>query len=502
MKKHKGWYALTNVLLLLWICCAASGCQSSQQYRDEVKDLSSAFLVPMDTRYLHDEKGSRPLDGRARSLTVRQASILAAENDEKILAMLAELRKAKIDVKDALTHVWPRFDLHTQADIPVNADTDQDNQLTGGVYIKYDIWKAIAVPDEHALRQALVNKELNQLKIALNGLLKNILHQLTQIDFLQYKIGRRSQSLTKAKNAYRIVQAYAEQNEVSDAVVQSWKSRIDALTLDLRKARQELRAIRHSFAHMMGFDTRQDIDITDMQTVLTSYESLSGTVPAPSKIWARHDEARLAEADYIAAAVNVKLKKMEGLPQVQTSLGFGKVPLTDTTDTAATLFQVSVNLPIWDLGDNERKVVKAEITRNLAKAHLKKEAVDLYDRAREAGSLLHAARRNYRELNASYVEMDKRLQDMSILMSENLLNPLEDTLAQLNVTDADIMRRDALARIRETGGDFEYSIGEDVIKGMIPVLMKDLLRQHQGTDQPPGLNQEALKTNTLDSHGK
>jgi outer membrane protein TolC len=502
MRRYNGWQALTGILLLFWISWAASGCSGNKQYQSEAKDFSSTFLIPMDKQHFHEKGNVLPSQqGQDRALSVQQASILAAQNDEKVLAILSELKKAKIDVKDALTHIWPRFDLHTQADIPVKADNDQKTEFTGGAYVKYDVWKAVAVDDEHALRQALVNKELEQLKIVLNGLLEKILHQLAQISFLDYKIQKRGDSITKAKNAYEIAKAYAQHSEADEALVQTWRSRIDSLTLDLKKSEQELRSIKHSFAYMIGRGNTADVDITDMKTVLSSYGSLPENVPSPSEIWSRHSEARLAEVEYVAAAVSVKLMQMESWPRLQTSLGLGKVPLTDRNDTAATLLQVSINLPLWDLGDNERKVAKAEITRNLAKSRLQKKALDLYNRAQEASFIFHAAQENYRDLSTSSADMNKRLQNGSILLAQNRLNPLEGTLAQLNVIEADIMCRDAQARIQEAGGKFQFSLGEDVIKDTIPVLLDNLLREYAMDDQPSVLIQNDKKP-MADSPGK
>jgi outer membrane protein TolC len=382
--------------------------------------------------------------------------------------------------------------------LPVNADNNQKVDYTGGAYIKYDIWKAVAVNDEHAMRQAFVNRELERLKIVLNGILKKILHQLSQISFLEYKIEKRNDSLVKAKTAYEVAKVYAQHNQADGSLVQSWKSRIDSLGFDLKKSEQELRAVNHSLAHMVGLSD-DDVDITDRQEILASSSSVPDQVPAPSEIWSKHSEARLVEVEFIAAEVNVKLAHMEGWPRLQTSFGLGNVPLAGKSDTTGSLLQVSVDLPLWDGGDNERKVVKAEITRDFVKSRLSKKAFDLSNRAKEASYMFHTARENYRDLDGSFIEKNEQLQNESILLAENRLNTLELTLAQLNVIEADILRQEALAKMQEAGGNFRFSIGEDVIKDLVPILLDNLLHQHMILDKRRTLGEKSAKKEIVDS---
>jgi outer membrane protein TolC len=488
------------ILLLFCLSCAISGCQGTSKYQAEIKDYSSTFLVPMDAKYFNEQKNHAPSrKGDEPSLSVQQAALLAAEKDEEALAILAELKKAKIDVIDAVSHRWPRLDFQTQADLPVNADNNQKVDYTGGAYIKYDIWRAVAVDDEYAMRQAFVKRELERLKIVLNGMLKKILHQLSQISFLEYKIEKKNDSLVKAKTAYEVAKVYAQNNQVDGSLVQSWKSRIDSLGFDLKKSEQELRVVNHSLAHMAGLPDDDDVDITDRQEVLASSSSISDQVPAPSEIWSRHSEARLVEVEYIAAEVNVKLAHMEGWPRLQTSFGLGNVPLAGNGDTTGTLLQLSVDLPLWDGGDNERKVAKAEITRDFVKSRLSKKASDLSNRAKEASYMFHTARENYRDLDDSFIEKNEQLQNESILLAENRLNTLEQTLAQLNVIDADILRQDALAKMQEAGGNFRFSIGEDVIKDMVPILLETILHQHMILDETRTSREENTKKDIVDT---
>jgi outer membrane protein TolC len=242
-----------------------------------------------------------------------------------------------------------------------------------------------------------------------------------------------------------------------------------------------------------------DVKITDRQDVLAPYLSMSDQVPAPSEIWSKHSEARLVEVEFIAAEVNVKLARMEGWPRLQTSFGLGNVPLAGKSDTTGSLLQVSVDLPLWDGGDNERKVAKAEITRDFVKSRLSKKAFDLSNRAKEASYMFHTARENYRDLDGSFIEKNEQLQNESILLAENRLNTLELTLAQLNVIEADILRQEALAKMQEAGGNFRFSIGEDVIKDLVPILLDNLLHQHMILDKRRTLGEKSAKKEIVDS---
>lgn len=492
------------IILLAWVTCILSGCQGKQQYQDQLTSYSSTFLSQMDEKYYNKEKenlkdGLRSGQLQKKILSVQQSSILAAKNDEEVQAFLAEMIKAKIDVTDALSHRWPRLDLRAQAEIPDGTKNDKVDEFTGGAYFKYDILKAVAVGDEHALRQALVSREFEKLKIVLNGLLKKILHQLTQISFLEYKIERRADTLSKAKKAYEIAKIYTENSESNGTLLQSWKSKIDTLSLDLKKSEQELQAVKYTLAHMMGLMHATEFELTDQREVLSLYSSMSEAVPAPSEIWSRHSEARMAEAEYIASEVNVKLAQIEGWPRLQTTLGLGNVPFASSGETAETLFKLSIEYPLVDLGDTDRKVKKAEISRDLAKSRLNKKAFDLASRAQEAGGMFHAAKENYKDLDASCNEINERLQSGNILLAQSRLNALEFTLAELDVAEAEIMRREALTKIQEAGGDFRFSRGEDVIAGMLQILIESLFNEQKNSGEAKASIEIDYNTAPLDT---
>jgi hypothetical protein len=494
MKSYK--YRLRLFFVLLLFGLSVSGCQGKSTYHDKVKEVSSTFLAPMDEKFYSEQKtGPQRQNAHDETLSVHQAVLLSAQRDDEVLAILAELKKAKIDVKDALSHRWPRLDFNSQADFPAHADNNAKTEYTGGAFFKYDLWKAIAVDEEHALRQALVRKEIEKLKIVLNGLSKKILHQISQISLLEYKIEKRKDTLSKVKTAYEVVKVYAQQHQADSTLVHSWKSRVDTLGFDLKKSEHELLAMKQSLAHMAGLSDVDNMEISDREAVLASYFSLSETAPAPSEIWSKHSEARLAEVEYIAAEVNVKLVQMENWPRLQTFLGLGNVPLTGKADTTASLLQVSLSLPLWDMGDSERKVAKAEITRNFIKSRLHKKAYDLTSRAKEAGYLFHMARANYQDLDGSFQEMNERLQGESILLTQNRINAPELTLVQLNVAEADILRQEALAKVQEAGGNFRFSTGEDVINGEVPSVLENLLHQHAIIDEARNADEEILKKN-------
>jgi hypothetical protein len=500
MGKFKNQHSRTCAVLLLWLGCTLSGCQAKQQYQDQLTTYSSAFLSQLDEKYQRGQKDASQSDeAKQHNLSVQQALILAAKNDEEVLAFLAEMRKAKIDVTDALSHRWPRLDLRAQAEIPTGGTHDNIDEFTGGAYFKYDILKAVAVGDEHALRQALVSREFEKLKIVLNGLMKKVLHQLTQISFLQYKIERRTDTLNKAKSAYAIAKIYTQNSETNGTLLQTWKSKIDTLSFDLKKSQQELQAAQITLAHMMGLMNAQDITLTDRQEILAPYSSMADTIPAPSEIWSKHSEARIAEAEYIASEVNVKLAQIEGWPRLQTTLGLGNVPFASSGETTETLFKLSVEYPLLDLGDTSRKVKKAEITRDLAQLRLSKKAFELVGRAQEAGGIFHAAKENYNDLDASCAEINERLQSGKILLAQSRLNALEFALAELDVAEAEIMRREALAKVEEAGGDFRFSIGEDVIAGMSPVLLKNLVDEQKSNGGAEASIEINNKTDRLDT---
>ncbi len=461
------------ICFVLLTTLGLAGC-SKVQYKENVQNYTSSILFDLDKKVASQSPSAEEFAEKV-TLTFAEACQKAAFADQQILSTLSELQKSSIDVDDAETHRLPRLSARVEAELPLNEHYDDDFELTGGLYFKYDIWKAVAQPDEVALRRSLVEKNLAQLHLHLNRIVGEVSKHLATLSLLDYQILKKSEALENAQKGFDIVELYAKQNRVKPLELSIWKKEIYTIYGELNQTEQKKREEYDSFLSLLGVPPNQIITISGSEEMMAKILEVPDKLPTPSEIWAIHSEARLAEVQYIAAEVLVKLTEMERYPKFDASLGIGSIPLTGNDEQASSLFQLSMSLPLWDAGDQQRKIAKAQIDRDAVKDRMQLKVLSLWRKAKRAKLLYGGALEYEKNLNNISKDSSEFYQGREKLMEEKRLDRLEILRDRIDLTHSAILKKEAEIKIREAAANYRFAAGYDIIDNIIPSLQRDLL---------------------------
>lgn len=468
-------YPFVVTLACLFWLFVGSGC-GKVQYKENAGILATSFVMKLDEEVSAPKSESEASESKL-TLSFEEVCRKAAFAEPKILSTLSEIQKTEVDVEDASTRRLPRLSMQVEAELPIDESYADEFELTGGLYFKYDLWKAVAQPDETALRRALVDQNLLKLHLYLNEIVGNVSKHLATLSLLAFKIKTKSAALADAEKGHELVELYAKQNRKEGLELLAWKRRLLTLTGDLKQLEQSRRETYDSFLSLMGSTSDKEIVIPQSDEMMARILNVPENLPAPSKIWENHSEARLAEIEYIAAEVMMKLSEMEKYPKLGANLGVGSIPLTGNDGQASVLFQLSLRMPLWDAGDQERKIAKAKINRNVVRERMQLKAVSLWRRAKRARML-------YNDSLAYNDHLEKISRDSIIyyqgrkkLVEENRLSSLDLIRDRIEMADTVIMEKEADMKIREAAANYRFAIGYDIIENIIPSLEHDLVNK-------------------------
>ena len=463
-------YTFMACLSCLWLCF---GC-GNVQYKENAHRYAESILVDLDKKI----NSELPTEAKANDhliISFQEMCQRAASADTNILATLSEMKKTRVDEVEATTRRWPRLNMQVDAELPLNNKFSDDFDLTGGLYFKYDILKAVAQPDEKALRHVLLEKNIEQLRLQLNGILGDILHNLTSLSLLDFKIERKTATLASVQKGYTLAEIYTEQNRLKGLELLTWREKLYSLAWDLEMLEQSKKETQNKLLALLGDTSIKKLTVSETEEVISKVLQLPDNLPPPSQIWQDHSEARLAEVEYIASEVMLQLAEMEKYPKFNASLGVGSIPLSGNDQQADSLFVFSVTMPLWDAGDQGRKVAKAQVDRNHAKDRLKIKAMDLWQRAKRAKQNYENALEYRQYLNKVSKDSHEYFSGRKKLVEEKRLDSLELLQDQIRESDAEIMTEEAKLKILEAAANYRFAIGKDIVEGVIPKIEAGLL---------------------------
>lgn len=476
MKQRPFIYLLNSSLLCLLFLTAilSGGCSGTPNYVSDTRQFSGTITKQLDSEYQVGDQKDLEVVNAQNQLSFTQAYLLAAQNDKKIAAILAEIDKANIDIDGAKSYRLPRFKLSADTDLPISSSDDAESELTGGVYVDYDIWRAVAVKDETVLRQALEEKSLHQLRLSLNALQKTLIKHLNRLAFLEYKTKKKQQALELALNARALAKIYTQNQRVGPEVLVGWESRIETLEVELENNGQELVAERYAVADLLGQNVTQQVTISDTEGILEQQQSTSNDTSSPSEVWTKHSEARLYELDLIAAEVAMSLVRLERLPKINASLGLGSIPLNNDLDTASSVVHFSLSMPLLDMGDYQRKFAKSRINRDRVKREMRLNATRLWNRMQVAKSVYEMTEQKLNRLDQSVAKAHERIKQKSILVEQTKIDNLSVLLDKINMVDLEILHQEAQITLRGAADDLRFAAGDDIVADSVDKIIETL----------------------------
>ncbi len=456
-------FALAGCCIIFWM----NGCSDPASYVDHSRSFSETLLKEIDRELTVQG------DGRQLQLTFRQACLDCVKNDRNISSLIEKYRQANIELSGVSTHLWPRLNLGVTSEIPLSTE-DGDFDLNGGVYLNYDIRRAIATGDETALKKAQADQQLLQLRLAISVLQKKLKDHLGQISLLSFKTEKKKQALNLARSALELARVYAGQEKIDASILGSWTKVISGLESELDTLGTLLKAEQFAVSDMLGKSVYQEVVITDIDKIFEEYLPAPESEFSPSGIWNNHDEARLYELELIAAEVGAQLVALERLPQIDAEIGLGDIPLEGNANKTSSLMRLSVSMPLYDFGDHSRKVALTEITRHRVKNSMSFNMTRLFNRARMARSAYTAAQAKFAQAVSAVAEGKQLIARKTLLISELRGDNFSLFQDKINLTHLEILQKEAETAVWKTADDLRYASGDDIYPESINALIDAL----------------------------
>jgi len=481
---HQGTYALLwgagiRIVLAL-VLVILSGCSSKTNYVDNSRDFSRDIVHRLEKNHrlkttMEEEKPTE----QELIFSFHELLLRAAQNDKGILLILADLKKDHLEIEGARSYLWPRLNVSLDAREPLTGDYEVD--VTGGVFADYDIWKAIAVKDEMVLRKALVEKNLNQLRLTLQNLQLNITEQLLSISFIEEKYQNKQRELELSRKAYVLAKVYGQQQNLNFSSLLAWKNRVNVLEAELKKIEQERTLKESLISDLLGMDVEQKITIKDWNQLSRNLSQVSERNVTLSKIWDRHSEARLYELELVAAEVALDLMAYEKLPKIGATIGVGSVPLRNELDPASAVLQIKMSMPLFDQGDYKRKLARRRIDRDRIKQQMKLTVTHFWNRYQLARSAFRQAEKRVALLEKTIEESRKQVEKGKVLVTEGRGNNLNLYLEKIATIDVEILKQEALMGVKIAANKLRYASGDDSVFESIETIVEAL---YKGSDEP------------------
>ncbi len=460
-------YSLFYICLILGVCNTLYGCSSKKDYVANSEEFINDLTEQVEAEIADGRKSNEV------EISFRQACIEAAQNDKSIRALLEKLEQAQVEVEGVNTHLWPRLKLSANSDIPLSSADNVDFDLSGGLYLDYDIRKAISTNDETTLRKAAVDQNVLKLRMAIGLLQGKVKKLLNQISLLNFKVKKKAQALKISRDSFQLAKIYASENKLNSLNLASWKKRVDSLEIELLSLQNQLKGQRFALSDLLGRNVEEPISIIDAGQTITINSSPKIAKITPALVWKNHTEARLYELELIAAEAAVQLIALERLPQIDAELGIGDIPL-EKSESASSLLRLTVAFPVYDFGDHSRKLAKTQISRDRVRKSLKSKITKLYNRAQMA-SIAHANAKDHLKQATSTLEESKELiERKKILISESRADNLglyPDLISSINL---EIFQQEALLNVERTAVELRFATGEDTVDDSIVDIIKDL----------------------------
>lgn len=437
---------------------------------DHTKGLVSSTLARLDAQV----QKSSTAKGEENTLNLREASLLSAKNDPLFTGLLLQLSYHRLDQAQAESIVWPRLDLQVGYDQPIAGDNGS-GEFTGGVFARYDIWKAIFSKDLANYHVAEVRKT----RLSALSLLKQKSLQLFLLEQERRALLRerklRDQLLALATNGRKLCQAYAGMGQAGPEEATFWSLAVIQEEKGVRENESKLEENQGKLQGMLGTMGAESVSVNIPEEAWMRAPVDEGTL-LPSEVWKSRDQARVLEMELVMAELAVLAAEREMLPNINLGLGLGQIPLGSTNETSSAVLQFGVSMPLLDFGDHRRKVAKAKRLRDQKKIQIEKAAISFWREAQVSHQRLVQAKRGQvlaerlvRELEGSYAVQEKmtlanQLGQLALLKTERSLLAMK---IEKNAADLHLLGLAASARVA-LGKPLIEGLTEDILQALTP----------------------------------
>jgi len=454
--------------LLFWGCSAGDRIHRSVElYADEI--------IIRETEYwnIATAQGKQP---DSRPLAFEEAFCRAISASPEIRALELALKQADIDAAQAKSIVLPRISAGISVKAPIGASSiDPDNSLELGVYVNYDIIKAVFYKDAVAVEKALILTKAKQLSYEVKKIFHRLMRRNVEIDFALKQKSIRHDALSDAQKALARVQRFRLLSKKTMKVVQGWESEVIQHKSALKSAEMVLNLKHQGLQQILRRCPGEKINVIGWEKLIPDIAVFTDAWFEEGvkldEVFKNRVEIQLKKLELFLAELGIEAAKRKKIPRIRASVGLGRIA-TDWSDndTAPFVPEISVSMPLFDMGDVKRSIARAKIKRELAQEKLAAIAHGVVDQLYDARTGLEHADKRMNLAKETLAIASARIQAVEKLVSVNREEPIIFYAARIRAAKAQIAYLQGVRDLKLAVLNLQASLGEPTAEQIAHLL--------------------------------
>jgi outer membrane protein TolC len=420
--------------VLLILTMFPLGCKYRSDIQTQVDNWSTAMFDREVANFSGQDSSS--ISSESIEVTVHELVQLVSQCDPELNQARFDLQLSEIHKQQVESQKWPRFDLNTSLYVPLNRDIDNFSDVVyGGLFIKYDLLEALFNADATAVAESLIQRDRERQEKSHKRLVWTLMDCLLSIQHYTEEQALNESSVAVVKKGLEMVQKLYSLNKVDTKTVIEWQANLREAISRRNQASEQIALATTKLKYMTGLQEYQNVMIKDINAVSATIETTvrNSVVKEKSLRLAlqQRNDIRIAEIDLFLTEMAVLEAKRSSLPRLSFGLGLGSVTKYDNWEDQSFVSTMNIAIPLWDCGDANRRVKKAEIERNRQRQKMVDLVHKIFTELQETERHAYISQEKLKDANQWYQQQKEWTDNQMKLFSVKRLEPLEVLMAEL-----------------------------------------------------------------------
>jgi outer membrane protein TolC len=446
-----------------------SGCTAVHKHQD-VQSYIASLSVEHNPNTVLAPLSDAPDKTAPAGITFAEVCARAARFDDDITGALADEMQAQIDLEQAHSVLFPRANLKTYFQIPLDAGDIQGMQIfNGGVFLNYDFNAVIFYKDEMEAARATIDSKRERTRILIEQLTHDLFLLLANRDAIQKEVALRATMRSQAKDALETANILAKTGQIKPQRVFEFRNQYDTSVRQYLDAVHQLDDLNRTLGYRLLIDNPQSIVVSDFPEFLSS---IDGTVPSfkPgdaffTALWSKRHDTKLLEANLFLEEMAIVNERRKRIPKFTASVGAGSNSLTSSYQQAPFVIQLGLTVPLVDFGDIKRSVTKASIDRDEVKFNITTKFLQIYHDVTDSAAVLSGSIASRKVADDNCAQAVRQKQNNQQLVKSGLADPLDIFGSEQQLEEAQIEASRARMDETKAAAGYAWNTLQDIVAG-------------------------------------
>ena len=313
----------------------------------------------------------------------------ASARDEKVAALETSLLEKQIDLRQAESMIWPRFDLDFAVEFPIGKDFSGDDiSSDGGLFMRYNLKETMFHNERVTAATLRISKVIRLHQAALTDVYYRILEAYLELESERQRLRIEEAALTIAEEGNKYINMRIKNRPIPLEQITQWQTETIELALSVNDCKQNINVLSEVIAAELGLPSADSINIVDIEAYLpyktdsdVSQQKFNDIATAA---WRQRGDINALKCDVVLAEFGILEAKQRRYPSIFMSLGLGSVQLRSSYEKAPLVPSLGITLPLFDMGDAKRAIEIAETRRDHTRVNLTSSIRTLISEIRKA----------------------------------------------------------------------------------------------------------------------